>query len=211
MIFFKVNDKFKDTTMLFVDTRIKPTKELKAKNGKFSLLVDKNNQVKLINYFKELDLNANYGLLDNDLVSTIGAEIINEFPQVKINHQNYYELGKIVKRAQHPKSEKLAILTVDFKDKVLQIITNTTYTLENMFFVFALPGTMTAKGDEILEGSLLNEKSQGMLASPTTLGFTKESSQEYFDRFINFINQEEISEQFWGKGVKELIERFLGE
>ncbi|VEU77171.1 TyrS-associated PheT N-terminal domain-related protein TapR [Mycoplasmopsis columbina] len=204
MIFFNLNNKYKNTNLIFVDTRVKPTQVDFYET--FSILRDDNFNIKLINFFHPVNLENDYQILDKNVVEHIKKEVLVKNNDYKFNNEMLFALGKIIKREVHPKSEKLAILTVEIKNRQIQIVTNTTYTLENMYFVFALPGSITAKGEEILEGSLLNVKSEGMLASVTSLGLTKDDNFNEFEKFIKFINKKEVYEKYFNADIQYLIE-----
>ncbi|EGV00558.1 hypothetical protein MCSF7_02599 [Mycoplasmopsis columbina SF7] len=204
MIFFNLNNKYKNTNLIFVDTRVKPTQVDFYET--FSILRDDNFNIKLINFFHPVNLENDYQILDKNVVEHIKKEVLVKNNDYKFNNEMLFALGKIIKREVHPKSEKLAILTVEIKNGQIQIVTNTTYTLENMYFVFALPGSITAKGEEILEGSLLNVKSEGMLASVTSLGLTKDDNFNEFEKFIKFINKKEVYEKYFNADIQYLIE-----
>ncbi|WP_416737939.1 TyrS-associated PheT N-terminal domain-related protein TapR [Mycoplasmopsis meleagridis] len=210
MIFFKIDDKFPDSTIVFVDSSINATKVIQLNKSKISCLVDENNNVKLINYYEPIKLDRTYGFLPIDLQNSIISKIKNENKELMFNKKEFFKLGKIIKREKHPNSDKLALLTVDYKKFKNQIITNTTFTNEDKFFIFALEGAITAQGDEIKSGKILSIESNGMLASPKALGIKKYDKNNW-EEFINLINQSEFINKYWGNDLTEIITKLQGE
>ncbi|MGY5139745.1 TyrS-associated PheT N-terminal domain-related protein TapR [Mycoplasmopsis gallinarum] len=182
MIYFDLREKFNDTYIIYVDSSVKPINKLVQNN--FVIWFDNEKQIKCFNYFGKLNFNNNYGLVDTLTEAKLKEELLAIDPEFKFNNVLNFALGKIEKRTQHPKSEKLAILQVDFGNFKKQIITNTTYTIEDKYFPFILNGSINSQGLEITEGEIMNEKSQGMLASLKSFGFriaTDEENQIFFD------------------------------
>ncbi|AIA29205.1 hypothetical protein MCFN_00120 [Mycoplasmopsis californica] len=81
-------------------------------------------------------------------------------------------VGKIIERSPHPKSEKLFVLKVDFGNEVKQIITNTTYTSKGKYLAWYNAGSLSPDGNEIKLGEVMGVSSEGMLCSADSLGLT---------------------------------------
>ncbi|MGV2392492.1 UNVERIFIED_CONTAM: hypothetical protein O8I53_05665 [Campylobacter lari] len=186
--------------IIYFDSQIKS--EVVDKYPNCEIFRDHNFNIKSVNYygFNNLDKLRYFGYLNENDYKKIKNEILALNPEYKFNELKYFTLGKIKERKIHPKSEKLFILTVDFNSFESQIITNTTYTLENKYFFFCQPGSITAKGLEILKGQVMNEQSDGMLCSAESLGLTEEET-ERFQKFLD----EKSNDNALGKDVNEIL------
>ncbi|MEA4115641.1 hypothetical protein VBM87_02505 [Mycoplasma sp. 744] len=202
MIFFKVNDKFLNTSIIFVNSAIQGKKIINIEELHLNLLVDEKMNVKLINLFTNnlITNKKNYSILQEDQINDIIQKILKYQPNLIFHTKETYALGKIVQRNKHPKSDKLAILKVDFKNFEKQIITNTTYSLENMYFLFALEGFITFNAEEIKESKVLDNISQGMILSSKSLNLSIEN-----DKLTKILNDEKIVNKYWGNNIKKLL------
>ncbi|WP_156933772.1 TyrS-associated PheT N-terminal domain-related protein TapR [Mycoplasma simbae] len=90
------------------------------------------------------------------------------------------EIGKIIERENHPKSEKLFVLRVDFGYSTKTIITNTLYTTVGKYLAWYANGIITPDGTVIKTGEVMNVASEAMLCSATSLNLPK-----YEDEFKN--------------------------
>ncbi|WP_406616879.1 TyrS-associated PheT N-terminal domain-related protein TapR [Mycoplasmopsis adleri] len=199
-IYFNINDKFKDTLIIYYDSRINTTKEDYYEN--YVVFRDEKFNVKSVNVlnYPEAKEYSHFGLLNYKTDENIKKDLLKLNSNYHFNDDlNYFRIGKIIKREAHPKSEKLFVLQVDFKDEVKQIITNTLYTLENKYFVWCMPGSITSKGLEIKDGEVMGVKSLGMLCSSESLDLNEKKTNE----FAEFLNK--CNDNFLGKNIFEVL------
>ncbi|MCP4336794.1 MAG: DUF4479 and tRNA-binding domain-containing protein [Mycoplasma sp.] len=122
--------------------------------------------------------NASNFLKLNEGANTITEEIKNLIQKnLGVDLSNYdlenkLYIGKIIKRIKHPKSDKLFILNVEADEK-LQIVTNTTNSLEGKFIVVAKIGALLPSGIRIKPTKIMGIESQGMICGEETLGIGK--------------------------------------
>ncbi|SJZ54095.1 TyrS-associated PheT N-terminal domain-related protein TapR [Mycoplasmopsis verecunda] len=176
MILFNNLDKFfKNTSVIFVDSRVKKDNKITVDDLVF--FVDKDNNISSINV-----LDNNKYLISNDSkFGTLNFESINKIEiaaskaGLKISNEPKFIYGLIKTRSAHPKSERLFVLEVLINDeKTIQIVTNTLDSHEGKVVVLALPGATTFAGTDILSGEMLGVKSEGMLTGYRTLGIDKD-------------------------------------
>ncbi|QSF13555.1 TyrS-associated PheT N-terminal domain-related protein TapR [Mycoplasma sp. Mirounga ES2805-ORL] len=177
---FNLNKNFKNTSIIFVDTRIKIEKQILVENPKAKYLVfcDNNFNVNsFINYQYSTKSQLSFRTLTKCQFNKYKKDILSSKPQTNFvfGDVKFFTLGKIISRQQHPKSEKLFLLSVDFgNDELIKIVTNTTYTSEGKYFFFARPGSITSEGLEILNSEVVGVESQGMLCMPHSLGLKED-------------------------------------
>ncbi|MHA3796204.1 TyrS-associated PheT N-terminal domain-related protein TapR [Mycoplasma sp. VS31B] len=176
MILFNNLDKvFKNTAVLFVDSKVKKVHQIKSEDLVF--FVDENNKVSSINvldnakYYIPKDIKFGYINSDSEDLITKKAKELN----LEISSEQKFIYGLIKERKQHPKSERLFVLQVEVGNgQVIQLVTNTLDSQEGKVVVLALPGSVTKAGTDVLEGEIMGVKSYGMLTGYQTLGFDKE-------------------------------------
>lgn len=177
-ILFNISSKFENNAIAFFNTTINDSQAdfyddmAVFRDEDFNVL-----SVNLLNY-KTADLGKNFKVLNANEFSELESLILSKNNKYKIQKIKHFAIGKIIKREVHPKSQKLFVLEVDFKDVKRQIITNTTYTTEGKYFVWCLPGSITANGLKITEGEILEVKSYGMLCSAQSLGFSEAEAKK---------------------------------
>ena len=111
------------------------------------------------------------------LVSTqIKKFLLEKFKQyLKLeDFESFFKIGYVIEKTQHPSSEKLFILKVQFKNECLQIITNVASVEQDKHYLFALNGATTYSGLSIKESKVMNVLSQGMIVSYESLGMNQQ-------------------------------------
>ncbi|EIN14811.1 Hypothetical protein MAGb_4200 [Mycoplasmopsis agalactiae 14628] len=172
-ILFNISSKFENNAIAFFNTNINDSHAdfyddmVVFRDENFNV-----SSVNLLNY-KTADLGKKFKILNTDEYNELEDLILSKSSKYKIQRIKHFIIGKILKREVHPKSQKLFVLEVDFKENKRQIVTNTTYTTEGKYFVWCLPGSITATGLKITEGEILEVKSYGMLCSAQSLGFSE--------------------------------------
>ncbi|WP_051586181.1 TyrS-associated PheT N-terminal domain-related protein TapR [Mycoplasmopsis lipofaciens] len=169
-LFFNLEKEFPNTRVIYINTTVKVNQIDGFEN--FIIFRDENFNIHSINQLNLPNSNTEkkFGFLNSQETNQINEQIIKLNSRYKVSNINYFRIGKIISRNIHPKSDKLFVLNVDFGDTTKQIITNTNYTLINKCFVFALPGSITSQGTEIIENQVMGVLSQGMLATGISLG-----------------------------------------
>ncbi|MFV8401302.1 TyrS-associated PheT N-terminal domain-related protein TapR [Mycoplasma sp. 005V] len=176
MILFNNLDKvFKNTAVLFVDSRIQKVHQIKHEDLVF--FVDENNKVASINvldnakYYIPEDVKFGYlSPAGEDLIISVAKEL-----NLEISHDQKFIYGLILERNAHPKSERLFVLKVQIaNDKTIQLVTNTLDSQVGKVVVLALPGSTTFAGTDVLTGEMLSVASEGMLTGYKTLGLAGE-------------------------------------
>ncbi|MFV8418265.1 TyrS-associated PheT N-terminal domain-related protein TapR [Mycoplasma sp. VS299A] len=176
MILFNNLDKvFKNTSVLFVDSRIKKVHQIKHEDLVF--FVDDNNKVASINVLNNtkyyIPEDVKFGYLPQageDLIFGMAKEL-----NLELAHDQKFIYGLIQERKAHPKSERLFVLKVQISpDSTIQLVTNTLDSQEGKVVVLALPGSTTFAGTDVLSGEMLNVASEGMLTGYKTLGLEGE-------------------------------------
>ncbi|MFV8479676.1 TyrS-associated PheT N-terminal domain-related protein TapR [Mycoplasma sp. T193] len=172
MILFNNLDKvFKNTSVLFVDSRIKKVQQIKHEDLVF--FVDEHNKVASINVLNNtkyyIPEDVKFGYLPQageDLIFAMAKEL-----NLEISHDQKFIYGLIQERKAHPKSERLFVLKVQIRpEKSIQLVTNTLDSQEGKIVVLALPGSTTFAGTDVLSGEMLNIASESMLTGYKTLG-----------------------------------------
>ncbi|QGZ97958.1 hypothetical protein GE118_04100 [Mycoplasma sp. NEAQ87857] len=170
-----INETFKNTAIILVDSRINATNQVKWNDLIF--FVDKENNVESINVLDSAKYNLNldkkfYSLDDSTYVNI--SQIASDLG-LKIKNEPKFIYGEVLSRETHPKSQKLFVLQVKINDnQTIQIVTNTLDSTVGSVLVLALPGSFTFKGMRIIENKVLNVDSFGMLTGYQTLGIDKE-------------------------------------
>ncbi|WP_416756313.1 TyrS-associated PheT N-terminal domain-related protein TapR [Mycoplasma aquilae ATCC BAA-1896] len=176
MILFNNLDKvFKNTSVLFVDSRIQKVHQIKHEDLVF--FVDQDNKVASINVLNNakyyIPEDVKFGYLPQageDLILAMAKEL-----NLELVHDQKFIYGLIQERKAHPKSERLFVLKVQISpDSSIQLVTNTLDSQEGKVVVLALPGSTTLAGTDVLSGEMLNVASQGMLTGYKTLGLEGE-------------------------------------
>ncbi|VEU60054.1 phenylalanyl-tRNA synthetase subunit beta (plasmid) [Mesomycoplasma conjunctivae] len=208
-IFFNLNSKFKNTKIIYFDTTInKKTMDIYEDMVVFR---DENfnvNSVNLLNAKSKKRDEKIFGFLNENETKKLVNKLHKYNKKYLLKSIKYFRIGKIVERKKHPKSDRLFVLKIDFGNEVKQIITNTTYTLENKYFTFCLPGSITANGLEILDGKIMNVESDGMLCSAESLDLEAKSYKEFEEGFFNNVLEEE-KQKYLGKEIQELLPELI--
>ncbi len=181
-LFYNLNSKYKNASVIHINCTIKPN--FKDQYQDIVVFRDENFNVNSINIFNQSlikNMPENFGYLD----SSLEKRWLNKIKKLNNKYNfiipQYFRVGKVIKRENHPNTDKLYILTVDFGDSQKTIITNTTYTLENRMFIFALAGAITATGTEIMVNKVMGISSEGMVCSYTSLDLNNEKNKELFE------------------------------
>ncbi|WLP85485.1 TyrS-associated PheT N-terminal domain-related protein TapR [Mycoplasma seminis] len=175
ILFNNLNKTFTNTSVIFVDSRIKKTNQIAKDDLVF--FVDENHNISSINV---LD-NNKYYISDETKFGYITSKTLDLIQQ-KANELNLilsnepkFIYGLIKERKAHPKSERLFVLQVHISpEKEIQLVTNTLDSQEGKVVVLALPGSVTKAGTDVVAGEIMGVKSYGMLTGYQTLGFDKE-------------------------------------
>ncbi|APJ38280.1 TyrS-associated PheT N-terminal domain-related protein TapR [Mycoplasmopsis pullorum] len=166
---------FDKTTIIVVDASLNVTNKIEADD--IVIFYDKNNCVASIvlnncDYFR--NTNKTFYTLNNeqfeyisDLVKKINSDLI-------INNTVKFQYGKITKRTQHPKSDKLFIIDIFNGEKTITLVTNTLDSQEDKVVVFAHIGAQTFSGIDVKMSELIGVKSPGMLVGYNSLGLSGE-------------------------------------
>lgn len=199
IIYFNLHDKYKNTLLLNVNSTVNADKVDYYEN--YTVIRDKDFNIKSINFLNNRcrKLN-NFGYYPKAKFNKLKKELQKLNPKYTFSPIKYFQIGKVIKRETHPKSDKLYVLEVDFGKETKQIITNTTYTTEGKYFVWCLPGSVTAEGLEITVGKIMGIESYGMLCSAKSLDMNKEQAAEY-EKFLN-----DCDDSFLGKGINEFFD-----
>lgn len=98
---------------------------------------------------------------------------------------NGFRVG-LVEKCEDIKGTHLHKCVVDIKTKKLEVVCGAPNCRQGLKVVVATSGTMLPRGKLIIEGSLLGNKSQGMLCSHRELNISKESSGivELDDKYV---------------------------
>ncbi|WP_029513475.1 TyrS-associated PheT N-terminal domain-related protein TapR [Mycoplasmopsis primatum] len=199
-LFFNINDKFKNTQIIFYNTDINDS--YIDYYDLYTVFRDKNFNVSSINFFayKTTKKEKKFGVLSVNKSKQIESELLKLNNKYRFKTEPYFLIGKIIKRQEHPKSAKLYVLQVLFgKDNIKQIITNTTYTTENKYFVWCMPGSITSKGIKIHNGKILDIDSAGMLCTTESLDLDLQQSQ-LMNELLN-----KCDDSFLGKDIFKVL------
>lgn len=147
--------------------------EIKKEND-FVFLFSNNNLVgiNVFNFANYFEVEQGYHLINNDIKNYL----LNNYPNY-INESHFdpfYKIGLIIKIENHPNSEKLKVLEVEFSDRKRQIITNVQTLETNKKYLFATNGSITFSGLKIIDSKVMNIESQGMIMSYKSLGIDKD-------------------------------------
>ena len=143
-------------------------KEIESK-GDLSL-IKINGEVVSINVF-----NFNKYFEAKEGVATVNADQIAAIKELGYDLgevRSYFSVGEITKREVHPKSDRLFVLKVQ-TEKELNIVTNSTNSLEGTKVVVARLGAVLPSGLEIVKSKVMGVVSEGMLCGGETLGKEK--------------------------------------
>ena len=106
-------------------------------------------------------------------VHTLNKEQIEAINNIKtIQPVNWFSVGEIVERSEHPKTNKLFILKVK-TNKLLNIVTNSLNSTVGNNVVVANIGATLPSGIKITKSKVMGIESEGMLCGPETLGLNK--------------------------------------
>ncbi|WP_036452068.1 TyrS-associated PheT N-terminal domain-related protein TapR [Mycoplasma buteonis] len=172
-----LNTFFQNHSIIFVDSKIKATKQITTDKAIF--FVDENNQIQSINWLDNsvLKISKDQKYFSLNLEQ---EEIVKQYAKennLSLNIISQFVYGRILSRNVHPKSEKLFVLEVliDTKEnKTVTLVTNTLDSQEGKVVVLARPGATTFMGTSVLTGKVLDVTSEGMLTGYKTLGKEKE-------------------------------------
>ena len=103
-------------------------------------------------------------------------KIVKKFPKEMsgVKNEPFLKIGLIKNIENHPKSEKLKILTVSINDNDLQIITNINNLKTGDKHLFAVNKAFLATGTAIKNSKVMGVESQGMICSYKSIGIDKE-------------------------------------
>ena len=180
-LLFNINNNFKNRSIVLVNSNVEITKKIIREN--FIFLVDNQNNVHSINLLNSEYFNATLNKTDFYSMTHLtnrDEEKLNQLIQknnfiYKKEAKTYFTIGKIIKRYQHPKSDKLFLLDIDVKEeKYITIVTNTLNSLENELVVIARLGAMMSNGLEIKPNKIMDFESKAMLCSYKSLNIIQE-------------------------------------
>ncbi|MEE3928130.1 hypothetical protein V2E24_00880 [Mycoplasmopsis ciconiae] len=186
IITFKLDENFKDSLMAVFNPSIQTKNYLKK--GDFTVYFDDKNNVNSVlvnnynNYFK--DIKRNYQSLNNSDKQVLLEVIKNNFSDLIFNDTNKFIYGKIIKRAPHPKSDKLFVidlLTNKDTNTSVQLVTNTLDSLEGRVVVFSQINSITASSLVVLDGEVMSVKSPGMLVGYNSMGYPEKDGLIFGD------------------------------
>lgn len=142
-------------------------------DGDFVLIFSNNKVVgiNVINYEKYFNLEYGFHVL-NDLAKKFLLNKFNNYLTEK-DFDDFFMIGEVVEIEQHPNSDKLKVLQVQFNDQKRQIITNYQDTKKQKY-LFAINGATTYQGLVIKNSKVMNVESQGMIMSYKSLGIDQE-------------------------------------
>lgn len=127
--------------------------------------------INVINYEKYFNLEHGFHVL-NDLAKKFLLNKFNNYLSEE-DFNDFFMIGEVVDIEQHPNSDKLKVLQVQFKDQKRQIITNY-QDAKKQKYLFAISGATTYQGLVIKKSKVMNVESQGMIMSYKSLGIDQE-------------------------------------
>ncbi|MBU4690461.1 tRNA-binding protein [Mycoplasma sp. ES3157-GEN-MYC] len=212
-IIFNYNKEFKNTTeVVFDSTVIASAAKTFEKDGLFySVLVENNQSLKVRSVFCKENSVSNSSVIFGFASESYCSSLINEISQLTEEKLNFNDnsnvlVGQIIERKQHPKSEKLFVLTVNFGSFMKSIITNTLYTTEGKYLAWYMSGSITPQGQEIKIGEVMGVTSEGMLCSASSLGLDK-----YKDLFENDVLSfaKSHKNEYLGKKIQDIYPELI--
>lgn len=176
-IFFNLDKNFEKQALILVNSNIKICKTIHTNEGIFFVDEQSNihsfNSLKANNFKKTLEKTKNYSMTHLDLEDEERFKKIVKKNKlnIKLEEKTYFTIGRIIKRYNHPKSDKLFLIDVDTKEeKPITIVTNTLESTENKIIVIARLGAMMPSGLEIKPNKIMDFESKAMLCSYKSLG-----------------------------------------
>ncbi|EIE41145.1 TyrS-associated PheT N-terminal domain-related protein TapR [Mycoplasmopsis canis] len=168
-----INNFFKNSAIVFVDSRINGKNIVKSNDLVF--FVDDKKRIQSINVLNSDKYNLNNKKFYTTYLNSLDL-IKNEAEKngLVFEFSQKFIYVKITKRIEHPKSNKLFIITVNDGNKEFDLVTNTLDSEVGKVVVMALPGSVTFAGTKVLNGKIMDIESPGMLAGYKTLSINKE-------------------------------------
>ncbi|MCR8966534.1 TyrS-associated PheT N-terminal domain-related protein TapR [Mycoplasma zalophidermidis] len=212
-IIFNYNKEFKNTTEVVFDSTVlaSVTKTFEKEGLFYSVLVENNQSLKVRSVFCKENSRSNLNIIFGFASESYCSSLINEISQLTDEKLNFNDnsnvlVGQIIKREQHPKSEKLFVLTVNFGGFKKTIITNTLYTTEGKYLAWYMTGSITPQGQEIKIGEVMGFTSEGMLCSASSLGLDK-----YKDSFENDVLSfaKSHKNEYLGKKIQDIYPELI--
>lgn len=198
-LFFNIENNFENQVIIVVNSNIQITKEIKT--NKYIFFVNDNNEIHSLNILKNTDFlesikkTQKYSLTHLTTNEELRLQKILKRNKINIKLENftYFTIAKIIKRYNHPKSDKLFLLDLDVnEEKPLTIVTNTLNSLENSIVVIARLGAIMPSGLEIKPNKIMDVESEAMLCSYKSLNLdnTKEGIIILEKQYENQIGKE---------------------
>ena len=151
----------------------------------FTLILSNNKVVgiNIFNYQNYFNVKEGYHKINDEQKQYL----LNKFNSYlkEEDFDDFYKIGKVNKIEQHPSSDKLKILNVEFKNENKQIITNVQTLEEGKNYLFATNGSITYSGLRIIDSKVMNVKSEGMIMSYKSLGINKDEIIDCSNMSIN--------------------------
>ncbi|EFF41290.1 TyrS-associated PheT N-terminal domain-related protein TapR [Mycoplasmopsis alligatoris] len=170
-----LKNNFPNTSIISIDELI--STELELNFNKFTVFCDKNFNVKSVNILNlsEYDFNfeKQFSVLNKEQIKELEKLLKVHNKDFNIKSKTKFSYGKVIKRQNHPKSEKLFVLQIQpnpNSDESIQVVTNTLNSTEGKILVFAYEGAKVHSGLIIKNGEVVNVKSYAMLSGYETLG-----------------------------------------
>ncbi|QDF65011.1 TyrS-associated PheT N-terminal domain-related protein TapR [Mycoplasma nasistruthionis] len=159
---------FSNTSVILVDASLKYDSTVYS--DKFVFFVDAEKQVisanLLDNSYLNIHSNTKYAPLNQNQVQLFVKEASDK--GLKVLDKPKFKYVKVLDKQNHPKSEKLFVLTLlenVVSNQTRQLVTNRQDVKVGDVLVMAMPGTTLLSGLEILEGEIMGVFSPGMLVS----------------------------------------------
>ena len=129
--------------------------------------------INIFNYKEDFkDISEGYHSFSDLNFNKISKKFPTEMKNVKNN--SFFKTGLIENIENHPKSEKLKILSVKINNETLPIVTNLDNLKPGDYHLFATNKAFLATGMVITESKVMGSESKGMICSYKSLGIDKE-------------------------------------
>lgn len=161
-----------DVLMIIKDINVKPTRVEKNKDVVAFYNDDTLVGINIFNISQVLKIKSS-GLIVlpmkemvdviNNILENAGVETLD----YKV--ESGFKIGQVLTMEEHPDSDHMHVLTVDIKDKVLDIVCGAPNVAVGQKVVVATLNTMMFDGTKIMPSELRGVKSDGMLCSPREL------------------------------------------
>lgn len=162
-----------DVLMVIIKNDIIPSRV--ATHDDVTILYDEKEEIVGINIFNissiiKIKSTGLIVLPVNPIIDVINAKLmaLGIMPLPYVNESGF-KIGEVLTCVEHEESDHLHVLTVDVKDKILNIVCGAPNVALGQKVVVAMLGTMLFDGSRIMPSKLLGIDSEGMLCSPKEL------------------------------------------